>query len=264
MVEGFDQDCANTFFDNILITRASADRFCDTVDDGSYIQVCEGVTEWHASIDTADYIALPTCNVLTKTSGGTCKEYCESQGRVCRHAQDNDDGHGGAGCCGDANCDDSCCNLSQEDIWRYGQDTSQNGCNQHWDDQICGCAEIDPSIDGLLWVPGDTSRPPYMDCKGPCVGALAISVDNSYTAYINGEQTVDGRTMAGSSWSTVDTYVFQLPNSGSIVVAVDAKDAEMDVGGGVGAILAELTVAQPSRRRVIVPPASPFPNVLST
>jgi hypothetical protein len=70
--------------------------------------------------------------------------------------------------------------------------------------------------------------------------------------------------MAGSSWSTVDTYVFQLPNSGSIVVAVDAKDAEMDVGGGVGAILAELTVAQPSRRRVIVPPASPFPNVLST
>ena len=46
MVESFDQHCDNTWFDNILVTRASAEAFCADIDASTYMTVCPGVTEW--------------------------------------------------------------------------------------------------------------------------------------------------------------------------------------------------------------------------
>ena len=129
MLEGHDVDCEATFFDNILVTRASPERFCDAVDRDSYVSVCSGL-EFHESIDMSQYMALPVCNVLVNTNGGTCDDYCESQGHVCRHAQDNVNSE----CTIDENHD--------------RQDTSNNGRNQQWGNQICGCAQEDDFVDG--------------------------------------------------------------------------------------------------------------------
>ena len=125
MVESFDQHCDNTWFDNILVTRASAEAFCADIDASTYMSVCPDISEWHSSIDMSDYVALPTCNVLVQTGnypGRNCAGYCESLGYVCRHGQDNAGG----------------CALDQA---HDRQDMSQNGCLQSWGDQICGCAE---------------------------------------------------------------------------------------------------------------------------
>ena len=131
MLESYDEDCDATYFDNILVTRASPQRFCDGVE--GYDSVCEGLTEFHPSVDQSSYIALPVCNVLVSTNGGTCKDYCASQGRVCRHAQDNL----GAGCGLDSAHD--------------RQTMEQNGCLQNWGNQICGCAEADDDIDSMVF-----------------------------------------------------------------------------------------------------------------
>ena len=42
MLESYDEDCDATYFDNILVTRASPQRFCDGVE--GYDSVCEGIT----------------------------------------------------------------------------------------------------------------------------------------------------------------------------------------------------------------------------
>ena len=48
---------------------------------------------------------------------------------------------------------------------------------------------------------------------------------------------------AGSSWQVADEYTRTLPAVGEkMVVAIDAKDAELDLSQGVGALLAEVTV----------------------
>ena len=131
MLESYDEDCDATYFDNILVTRASPQRFCDGVE--GYDSVCEGITEFHPSVDQSSYIALPVCNVLVSTNGGTCKDYCASQGRVCRHAQDNQ----GQGCGLNAGHD--------------RQTMEQNGCLQTWGNQICGCAEADDDLDSMVF-----------------------------------------------------------------------------------------------------------------
>ena len=133
MLEGYDKDCHKTSFDNIKITRASTQNFCDGVDRKSYLKLCDGVTEWHKSVDMSLYTALPVCNVHVATHGSTCRSYCKSQGRVCRHAQDNIG---------------SSCKL---DGHHTRQSTTNNGCDQHWGDQICGCAEYDPGIDSTTF-----------------------------------------------------------------------------------------------------------------
>ena len=57
------------------------------------------------------YVGTTVCNVLVSTNGGSCTDYCTSQGEVCRHAQDNDGG----------------CNLAAA---HDRQDMALNGCNQ--------------------------------------------------------------------------------------------------------------------------------------
>lgn len=52
------------------------------------------------------------------------------------------------------------------------------------------------------------------------VGHVHISVDNSYTLYINGAELGDG-----SDWSQTDTYDFSAPCAGDLVVAFHGVDA---------------------------------------
>jgi hypothetical protein len=78
---------------------------------------------------------------------------------------------------------------------------------------------------------------PSVVCSGSCVGNVKISVDNSYRLYINGD--LYG---SGNDWSAVDSYDFVVPSQGDLVVAIDATDAEIEVGAGVGAVLAQITV----------------------
>ena len=79
---------------------------------------------------------------------------------------------------------------------------------------------------------------PWVNCQGDCTGKFSVTVDNRNTAYINGDEV--GR---GSSWQVVKDYEFNVPNEDKIVFAIDAVDAELNVGGGVGAALAEVTIA---------------------
>ena len=58
MVESFDDHCDQTYFDNILITRATAEAFCSSIDPNSYETICPDTTEWHSAIDMSDYVAL--------------------------------------------------------------------------------------------------------------------------------------------------------------------------------------------------------------
>jgi hypothetical protein len=115
--------CNTAAVDNILISRASPQRLCDTVDHKSYVSVCKVTEEWHKSIDRTDYVALPVCNVLVNTNGGDCDGYCKSQGHVCRHAQDN--------------VGNSC----KLDAHHTRQTVKNNGCNQKWQNQVCGCQQ---------------------------------------------------------------------------------------------------------------------------
>jgi len=61
------------------------------------------------------------CMLHVETKGKTCSEYCKKQGSVCVRGMDND------GICG----------LNKEGHGR--QSTSNNGCDQKWNDQICVC-----------------------------------------------------------------------------------------------------------------------------
>ena len=133
MLEGHDQDCSNTFIDNILVTRASPQRFCDGIDSASYDSVCPDITEFHPSISMDSYISLPVCNALVTTIGGTCHDYCASPGRVCRHGQDNVGNE---------------CTL---DPAHDRQSMEMNGCLQSWGNQICGCAELDDGLDSMVF-----------------------------------------------------------------------------------------------------------------
>jgi len=58
------------------------------------------------------------CMLAVKTNGGTCNQYCQSQGSTCIRAQDNTRG----------------------DVCK--RDTSHaEGCDEKWGDQLCVCAD---------------------------------------------------------------------------------------------------------------------------
>ena len=86
--------------------------------------VCSSIDEssWHSTISFSDYSRTEVCEAHVYTRGTTCTEFCEAQGRQCLHAQDNTG---------------SSCNL---DGAHTRQDVGQNGCNQNWGNQICGCS----------------------------------------------------------------------------------------------------------------------------
>jgi len=85
-----------------------------------YEQICPSTSTWHSSIDTS----LTGCVVHVRTEG-TCDSYCTGQGRTCLRAQDNSHATGTTGC----ELDDNHHRKSMEN----------NGCNQHWEDQVCEC-----------------------------------------------------------------------------------------------------------------------------
>ena len=116
--------CRAAIYDMAVVNAATSSA-CNGIDPGSYSEICSDLTEWHATIDMSGYTATDVCTMLVSTGGTTCNQYCESQGRTCMHAQDN-----AGGCSLDAGHD--------------RQDISQNGCNQNWGDQICGCSGPPP------------------------------------------------------------------------------------------------------------------------
>eukprot|EP01051_Picozoa_sp_SAG22_P003442 SAG22_NODE_167_length_16764_cov_34.845245_6_plen_1062_part_00 len=78
---------------------------------------------------------------------------------------------------------------------------------------------------------------PSVDCGGAtCSGTVRTSVDNSHTTYIQG-----ALVGTGSNWVATDSYDFTTANSGQLVVAIDAQDAEV-TSSGVGALIAEVTI----------------------
>eukprot|EP01043_Picozoa_sp_COSAG02_P018093 COSAG02_NODE_835_length_16654_cov_52.747569_9_plen_2865_part_01 len=87
---------------------------CPNIDDSA----------WHSTISFSEYSRAEVCDAHVYTRGTTCNEFCESQGRLCMHAQDNT-AHD--------------CNL---DGAHTRQDAGQNGCNQNWNNQICGCSGL--------------------------------------------------------------------------------------------------------------------------
>jgi hypothetical protein len=97
--------------------------------------------------------------------------------------------------------------------------------------------------------PADGARPAYMDCKGRCAGTVKVAADNYYTVYVNGV-----KKGAGDNWGVPDAYEFSVPNRGRIVVAIDASDAELEVGQGVGALLAEVSAMMSSLVSTTIPP----------
>eukprot|EP01052_Picozoa_sp_SAG31_P038820 SAG31_NODE_5259_length_2645_cov_2.607227_2_plen_469_part_00 len=79
---------------------------------------------------------------------------------------------------------------------------------------------------------------PSVDCgTATCTGTVRVSVDNSHNTYIQGVEVG-----SNGNWQAVDSYDFTTDNSGQLVVAIDARDAEV-TSTGVGALIAEITVA---------------------
>ena len=103
---------------------------CADVDPASYEDICSDEMEFHSTVDTNTYVETEVCNLRVATAGGTCADYCATQGRVCRHAQDN--------------TGDTCVLDAAHDR----QTTEQNGCLQGWGDQVCGCGSLMRSGDG--------------------------------------------------------------------------------------------------------------------
>ena len=107
------------------------------MDSSSYTQQCNEITEWHPSIDLSGYAPSDVCTVHVSTNDQTCNDYCEGQGLTCHHAQDN----AGGGC-----------DLGDHALHeRQSQD--QNGCDQHWGDQICSCGAGAGSVSVPTHVP---------------------------------------------------------------------------------------------------------------
>jgi hypothetical protein len=75
----------------------------------------------HSSIDLSAAEVARTCAVHAVTRGSTCHDFCQGRGRRCAWAQDNR----GSSCDLDGN--------------HARQRTDENGCNQVWGNQICGC-----------------------------------------------------------------------------------------------------------------------------
>ena len=146
--------------------QAPAD--CSGLD--GYNEECPQLTEWHASIDMSAYVGTAVCNVVVSTGGGTCADYCASQGGVCRHAQDN----AGSGC--------------ELDPAHDRQNTEQNGCLQTWGDQICGCSGASGG-----------NRPPPPPPRPPPPPA---PTGGGGDAFVTPVATVVGTDTAGAGWTT--------------------------------------------------------------
>lgn len=86
-----------------------------------YIQECTELSGWHAATNYDKFKDGSACTVLVLTRGSTCKSFCNSQGRDCLYGQDNE----GSGC-----------KLNDA---HDRQSTSENGCLQRWNNQVCAC-----------------------------------------------------------------------------------------------------------------------------
>ena len=75
----------------------------------------------HDKVDQSKYDAAAVCDVHAYTTGGTCTAWCAKKGMQCIHAQDQI----GASCSLDKN--------------HHRQTFANNGCDQKWNNQICGC-----------------------------------------------------------------------------------------------------------------------------
>ena len=114
---------------------------CDWLDIDSetkvklYGTLCPDIEEadWHSTIDFDLHLeknnqSSKACDAHVYTEGGSCFDYCVREGRICLHAQ--------------ASIDESC--TLDPDHTR--QDVTDNGCQQEWHSQICGCsAPKDPA-----------------------------------------------------------------------------------------------------------------------
>eukprot|EP01051_Picozoa_sp_SAG22_P003441 SAG22_NODE_167_length_16764_cov_34.845245_5_plen_742_part_00 len=92
--------------------------------------LCEGYApdDWHPTISMGLYDPSAVCEVHARTGGGNCNTWCAAHGgRVCLHAQDQL----GSSCDLDDNHD--------------RQSTDNNGCDQNWGNQICGCGPQPPA-----------------------------------------------------------------------------------------------------------------------
>ncbi len=54
-----------------------------------YDEECYDLSGWHAQTNFNQFDDGDICTVLVKTKGGTCKSFCNTQGRECYYAQDN-------------------------------------------------------------------------------------------------------------------------------------------------------------------------------
>ena len=104
-------------------------------------QYCDGYapSDWHGSIDMSAYDNNAVCEVLATTGGQTCRQWCNARGFSCHHAQDNTG---------------STCNLDEN---HERKTTDNNGCDQGWGGQICGCG-VFGGLGSVDWV--DPLLPP--------------------------------------------------------------------------------------------------------
>jgi len=97
-------------------------------------EVCKGLHEttcgtdvnWHESIKPRTDATLRCVPGWAKTSGGTCKQWCEERGYDCLRAQDVHPGR---------------CQINPQ---HTRQTTEENGCLQKWHDQMCECGRTAP------------------------------------------------------------------------------------------------------------------------
>ena len=162
---------------NVINTQGS--NACDGINPASYTQECSDITEWHATIDMSSYSPTDVCTMLVSTSGSTCGDYCASQGRVCMHAQDNDGG---------------CALAAAHDR----QTTVNNGCDQTWGDQICGCGAI-----------GHGRPPPGGQCVVDAWQRLSTGIGSDFQI-VSGSASKTGRDIRSGNPHAVTEV--RLPN----------------------------------------------------
>ena len=85
--------------------------------------VCRNIpnTAWDHSIHVPDMTQV--CTIFANTASGSCNTWCAAHGLRCQFAQDNDGG---------------CAPYPGHDR----QSTANNGCDQTWGNQLCGCSQL--------------------------------------------------------------------------------------------------------------------------
>jgi hypothetical protein len=119
--------------------------------------------KWNPDLDMTTYDPSAVCNINARSDGGSCKEYCESMGRKCMHAQDNSvAGADNTDVCRLRSRDDSGITINSGTTkrqWSGDWYKEENGCNyKEWEDadfltshnpnadsfnrasRICGCS----------------------------------------------------------------------------------------------------------------------------